>query len=386
MNEIRDFEALRVVLAAPEDIKSWSYGEVTKPETINYRTFKPEKDGLFDEKIFGPTKDWECYCGKYKRIRYRGVICDKCGVEVTQSKVRRERIGHIKLAAPVTHVWFFKGTPSKLSQLLDITPRYLEAVVYFANYLVISIDENKRKKALQEVEASFKKQIEETKKEYKKHFEETDRTLKDNIKKLDIKNKEQKELIIEELELKAKARRNNVREEEGVELARLHEIQKAVCEKVKIIKKLAVIAEDEYQKLASYSAADFMKVGMGAGAILEVLKEIDLNRLSGTLREDVQNSSGQKQIKATKRLRVVEGFRQSDIKPESMVLNILPVIPPDLRPMVQLSGGRFATSDLNDLYRRVINRNNRLRRLTDLGAPEIILRNEKECFKKQSMH
>ena len=382
MSEIRDFEALRIVLASPEDIKSWSYGEVTKPETINYRTFKPEKDGLFDEKIFGPTKDWECYCGKYKRIRYRGVICDKCGVEVTQSKVRRERIGHIKLAAPVTHVWFFKGTPSKLSQLLDITPRYLEAVVYFANYLVINVDENKRKKALLEVEAFFKKQVEEIKKEYKKHFEETDSTLKDSIKKLNTKNKEQKELIIEELGLKAKARRNSVREEEGVELARLQEIQKVVCDKVKIIKKLSVIAEDEYQKLASYSAADFMKVGMGAAAILEVLKEIDLNRLSGTLREDVQSSSGQKQMKATKRLRVVEGFRQSDIKPESMVLNILPIIPPDLRPMVQLSGGRFATSDLNDLYRRVINRNNRLRRLTDLGAPEIILRNEKRMLQE----
>jgi DNA-directed RNA polymerase subunit beta' len=382
MNEIRDFEALRIVLASPEDTLSWSHGEVTKPETINYRTFKPEKDGLFDEKIFGPTKDWECYCGKYKRIRYRGVICDKCGVEVTQSKVRRERIGHIKLAASVTHVWFFKGTPSKLSQLLDITPRYLEAVVYFANYLVINTDEEKRKKAVKEIEVSFKKQAEEIKKGYKKKLEEIDKVLKEDVKKLEIKNKEQKELIIEELDLKAKARRNNTNEEKEEELTRLRELQKAAIEKVKIIKELSVIAEDEYQKLADYGAVDFIKVGMGAEAILEVLKNLDLNKLSGTLREEVQNYSGQKQIKATKRLRVVEGFRQSQVKPESMVLNILPVIPPDLRPMVQLSGGRFATSDLNDLYRRVINRNNRLRRLTDLGAPEIILRNEKRMLQE----
>ena len=382
MNEIRDFEALRIVLASSEDIASWSFGEVTKPETINYRTFKPEKDGLFDEKIFGPTKDWECYCGKYKRIRYRGVICDKCGVEVTQSKVRRERMGHINLAAPVTHVWFFKGTPSKLSQLLDITPRYLEAVVYFANYLVIDINEEKRKKAISVVEESFKKQNEKIKKEYKKRLEEIDSTLRSETKKLSIKNKEQKELIVEELELKAKARRTNIKDEEAVDIARIGELQKATLDKVKLIKKLAVIAEDEYQKLAGFGVADFMKVGMGAEAILEVLKDLDLNKLSAQLRADVQNFSGQKQIKATKRLRVVEGFRQSGIKTTSMVLKTLPVIPPDLRPMVQLSGGRFATSDLNDLYRRVINRNNRLRRLTDLGAPEIILRNEKRMLQE----
>ena len=382
MNEIRDFEALRIVLASPDDTLSWSYGEVTKPETINYRTFRPEKDGLFDEKIFGPTKDWECYCGKYKRIRYRGVICDKCGVEVTQSKVRRERMGHIKLAAPVAHVWFFKGTPSKLSQLLDITPRYLEAVVYFANYLVVSVDEEERKKSLAQIEVSFKKQIEELKSSYKKRLGEIDLVLKDEIKKLDIKNREQKELIVEELRLKAKARRTNLAEEERVELSSLRELQKAASEKVKLIKKLSVIAEDEYQKLASYDAIGFLKVGMGAEAILEVLKELDLNKLSGQLRVDVQNSTGQKQIKATKRLRVVEGFRQSGVATTSLILGVLPVIPPDLRPMVQLSGGRFATSDLNDLYRRVINRNNRLKRLTDLGAPEIILRNEKRMLQE----
>ncbi|MDP2720613.1 MAG: DNA-directed RNA polymerase subunit beta', partial [bacterium] len=382
MNEIRDFAALRIVLASSQDVLSWSYGEVTKPETINYRTFKPEKDGLFDEKIFGPTKDWECYCGKYKRIRYRGVICDKCGVEVTQSKVRRERMGHIKLAAPVSHVWFFKGTPSKLSQLLDITPRYLEAIIYFANYLVIDVDEEKRKKALSDLDESFKKQADQIKNEYKKKLEEVDKNLKNEIKKLSIKNKEQKELIIEELELKAKSKRANVKEELDSEISKFNELQKTVKDKVKLIKTLSVIAEDEYHKLASYGVASFMKVGMGAGAILEVLKKIDLNKLSGQLREDVKNSTGQKQLKATKRLRVTEGFKQAELKPEWMILDVLPVIPPDLRPMVQLSGGRFATSDLNDLYRRVINRNNRLRRLTDLGAPEIILRNEKRMLQE----
>ncbi|OGY24168.1 MAG: DNA-directed RNA polymerase subunit beta' [Candidatus Woykebacteria bacterium RBG_13_40_15] len=382
MNEIRDFEALRMILASSEDILSWSHGEVTKPETINYRTFKPEKDGLFDEKIFGPTKDWECYCGKYKRIRYRGVICDKCGVEVTQSKVRRERMGHIKLAAPVAHVWFFKGTPSKLSQLLDITPRYLEAVVYFANYLVIETDEEKRKRVLDEIGKFFKNQAELIQKDFSDRAKETDKDLKEELKKLNVKNKEQREIIAEELELKAKARRNALREEEAAELAKNEELRNSTSEKVKFIKKLSVISEEEYHRLKNYGAEDFMKVGMGAEAILELLKSLDLDKLSNTLREEVKNSSGQKLLKATKRLRVVEGFRQAGIKPDFMIMAVLPVIPPDLRPMVQLSGGRFATSDLNDLYRRVLNRNNRLKRLTDLGAPEIILRNEKRMLQE----
>jgi DNA-directed RNA polymerase subunit beta' len=382
MNEIRDFEALRIILASSEDILSWSHGEVTKPETINYRTFKPEKDGLFDEKIFGPTKDWECYCGKYKRIRYRGVICDKCGVEVTQSKVRRERMGHIKLAAPVAHVWFFKGVPSKLSQLLDITPRYLEAVVYFANYLVIETDEEKRKQVLESIGKLFKDQAENIQKDFSGRAKQVDKELKEELKKLNVKNKEQKEIIAEELELKAKAKRNAIHEEETAELAKNEELRTSTSEKVKFIKKLSVISEEEYHRLKNYGAEDFMKVGMGAEAILELLKSLDLDKLSNTLREEVKNSSGQKLLKATKRLRVVEGFRHAGIKPDFMITSVLPVIPPDLRPMVQLSGGRFATSDLNDLYRRVLNRNNRLKRLTDLGAPEIILRNEKRMLQE----
>src|SRR3990167_1005595 len=382
MNEIRDFEALRIILASNDDILSWSHGEVTKPETINYRTFKPEKDGLFDEKIFGPTKDWECYCGKYKRIRYRGVICDKCGVEVTQSKVRRERMGHIKLSAPATHVWFFKGTPSKLSQLLDITPRYLEAIVYFANYLVVDIDEEKRKKALEQVGDFFNKQIQETKKGFEGKIKQIEKDLKTEIKKIDVKNKEQKEILEEEINLKARARKTAVSDEQESEIKKIKENQKITSEKVNVIKRLSVIGDEEYHSLASYGGGNFMKVGMGAEAILGALKSLDLNKLSSSLREEVKNSTGQKQLKATKRLRVVEGFRQADIKPEWMVIHTLPVIPPDLRPMVQLSGGRFATSDLNDLYRRVINRNNRLRKLTDLGAPEIILRNEKRMLQE----
>lgn len=382
MNEIKDFKALRIILAAKEDILSWSHGEVTKPETINYRTFKPEKDGLFDEKIFGPTKDWECYCGKYKRIRYRGVICDKCGVEVTQSKVRRERMGHIKLAAPVAHVWFFKGTPSKLSQLLDITPRSLDAVIYFAEYLVIDVDEDKRAAAIEKIDGV----VEEKKKEIKEDFvirqKEAEALFKEEVKKVDVKNKEQKELIVSEIELKAKARVAALREEELAEFARSESIGKALVEKIKSLKKLTLLSEEDFYRLMEYGVEDFAKVGMGAEALNEVLKTLDLAKLAQDLRAEVQSSSGQKLLKATKRLRVVEGLRGAAIDISWMVLEALPVIPPDLRPMVQLSGGRFATSDLNDLYRRVINRNNRLRRLTDLGAPEIILRNEKRMLQE----
>ena len=381
-NEIKDFEALRIVLASSEDILSWSHGEVTKPETINYRTFRPEKDGLFDEKIFGPTKDWECYCGKYKRIRYRGVICDKCGVEVTQSKVRRERMGHITLAAPVSHVWFFKGSPSKLSQLLDITPRSLESIIYFAEYLVISVDEEKRKKVLEKVREKIEKRKDEVRSEFKKRAEELEKESREDIKKLDMKNKEQKELIIDEINLKTKARLASLREEENSELSRIDDQRDALTEKIKTMSVMSLLSEEEYLRLIEYDAEPFIKVGMGAEAILEVLKTIDLAKLAQQLREEVQNYSGQRQLKATKTLRVVEGLRNAGIGLERMIITHLPVIPPDLRPMVQLSGGRFATSDLNDLYRRVINRNNRLKRLSDLGAPEIILRNEKRMLQE----
>ncbi len=382
MNEIRDFKALRIGLAAKDDVMSWSHGEITKPETINYRTFKPEKDGLFDEKIFGPTKDWECYCGKYKRIRYRGVVCDKCGVEVTQSKVRRERMGHLKLAAPVAHVWFFKGVPSKLSQILDITPRALDAVIYFAEYLVISVDEEKRTKALEKLDKEQKVRQDEIRADFAEQIKESEKAFKEEVKKMNLKNKEQEELIVSEIELKSKAKTAAIRDEEVAEITRLENIFKTLTEKIKNLNKLSLLSEEDFYRFIEYDINDFAKIGMGAEAIEQVLKDLDLAELAQKLRSEVQTATGQKLLKASKRLRVVESLRSADIDPTAMIMEVVPVIPPDLRPMVQLSGGRFATSDLNDLYRRVINRNNRLRRLTDLGAPEIILRNEKRMLQE----
>ncbi|ADQ04227.1 DNA-directed RNA polymerase, beta' subunit [Caldicellulosiruptor owensensis OL] len=289
--DLFNFDAIKISLASPEKIREWSRGEVKKPETINYRTLKPEKDGLFCEKIFGPTKDWECHCGKYKKVKYKGVVCDKCGVEVTKAKVRRERMGHIELAAPVSHIWYFKGVPSRMGLILDMTPRNLEKVLYFGAYVVIDPG--------------------------------------------DVPNLEKKQ----------------------------------------------VLSEKEYRELKE-KYGDRFKAGMGAEAIKELLKEIDLDKLSQELRQELETATGQKKLKIIKRLEVVEAFRKSGNRPEWMILDVIPVIPPELRPMVQLDGGRFATSDLNDLYRRVINRNNRLKKLMDLGAPDIIIRNEKRMLQE----
>ena len=291
MLDVNNFDSMRIGLASPDKIREWSYGEVKKPETINYRTLKPERDGLFCERIFGPTRDWECHCGKYKRIRYKGIICDRCGVEVTRSKVRRERMGHIELAAPVSHIWYFKGIPSRMGLILDISPRALEKVLYFAYYIVLDPGEN------------------------------TD------------------------------------------------------------LAKKSLLSEKEYHDALEKYGNTF-RVGMGAEAIKELLDELDLERMSEVLRKEVRTASGQKKIRAIRRLEVVEAFRKSGNKPSWMILDVVPVIPPELRPMVQLDGGRFATSDLNDLYRRVINRNNRLKRLLDLGAPDIIVRNEKRMLQE----
>ena len=290
MFELNNFDAIRIGLASPEKIREWSRGEVKKPETINYRTLKPERDGLFCERIFGPTRDWECHCGKYKRIRYKGIVCDRCGVEVTRSKVRRERMGHIELAAPVSHIWYFKGIPSRMGLLLDMSPRALEKVLYFASYVVIDPGQTP-------------------------------------------------------------------------------------------LSKKQILNEKEYRDSIEKFGSNF-RAGMGAESIKELLMEIDLDALAKELRGELEDTSGQKKIRAIKRLEVVEAFRTSGNKPEWMVLDVVPVIPPELRPMVQLDGGRFATSDLNDLYRRVINRNNRLKRLLDLGAPEIIVRNEKRMLQE----
>ncbi len=383
-SNIVDFSGLKIILASPQDILDWSYGEITKPETINYRTLKPEKDGLFDEKIFGPTKDWECYCGKYKRIRYKGIICDKCGVEVTQSKVRRERMGHIKLASPVAHVWFFKGTPSKLSLILDLPPKALENIIYFANFLVIDVDKDKQKKALESLNSIFEKRREERRKSYQFKIDEIEKNYHKNIKetKGKIKNKEALDLAIEELDFQKKQQVTAIYEEINQEEITSKEIQKTISDLVRKLKPLSVITEDEYLKFKEYDISTFFQVGMGAECILEVLKKIDLSKLAAELRKEARNSIGQKKIRTTKRLRVIEGLKKAGIDPAWTIFTILPVIPPDLRPMVQLTGGKFATSDLNDLYRRVINRNNRLKRLIELGAPEIILRNEKRMLQE----
>jgi len=378
-----DFSGLKIILASPEEIESWSYGEITKPETINYRTLKPEKDGLFDERIFGPTKDWECFCGKYKRIRYRGIICDKCGVEVTQSKVRRERMGHIKLAAPIAHVWFFKGIPSKLSLLLEITPRNLEAVLYFAKYLIIDVNKEERLKAVSQLEKKLKERKEATSQEFKNKREKMKKEMKLEEKKLKKKLKgEAFELAISELRISKRNRLAALEDELITDLKKTEELFDGIGKLVKRTKPLGILTEDEYLTLREYKAAKFLKVGMGAEALLTVIRDLDLNRLANTLRKRTQETTGVSHVKATKRLRIAESFKKSETSPSWMILTVLPVIPPDLRPMVQLSGGRFATSDLNDLYRRVINRNNRLKHLINLGAPEIILRNEKRMLQE----
>lgn len=384
MKTVVDFAALKIQLASPGKILEWSHGEVSKPETINYRTLKAEKGGLFAEEIFGPTKDWECYCGKYKRIRYKGIICDKCGVEVTLSRVRRERMGHINLATSVAHIWYFKGTPSKLSLLLDISPRNLSSIIYFNQYIVLDVDKDKRSGILEQLERDMQTSLEELKVNAKTKMETIKSDLELGLKEMDekVKEKETRDLKKDALQLKAKQQLAGIQEDLEGEGSKTQEIYQTVKEMVKRIKKHAILSEDEYLKLSEYNATDHLKVGMGAEAVLEVIKTVDLAKLAEELHEEVKTAVGQRRVKATRRLRVVEGFRKSGINPEWMLFQALPVIPPDLRPMVQLSGGRFATSDLNDLYRRVINRNNRLKHLIDLGAPEIILRNEKRMLQE----
>jgi len=384
LKNIVDFSRLKIALASPEEIRSWSKGEVTKPETINYRTLRPEKDGLFCEKIFGPTKDWECYCGKYKRIRYRGVICDKCGVEVTQSRVRRERMGHITLAAPCAHVWFFRGTPSKLSLILDMPPNALEQVIYFAQYLVKEVENEGRKEAVSRLEKGLEEKLKEIKEKFAKKEKELQEAFAKEKEKVRerIRNEDARSLALHELDLKEKQEIQNTKEEGILEEEKIKESYKNLIEKVRLLRELSLLNEDEYLKLSEYEVTSFFKVGMGAEALLEVISKINFDELLDKLRKEVSTASGQRYLKIAKRLRLLEGMKKAGISPAWMILRVLPVIPPDLRPMVQLSGGRFATSDLNDLYRRVINRNNRLKHLIDLGAPEIILRNEKRMLQE----
>jgi len=375
IGDLKDFSALRITLASTKDILDWSYGEVIKPETINYRTFKPEKDGLFDERIFGPSKDFECYCGKYKRIRYKGVICDKCGVEVTHSRVRRERMGHIRLASPVAHVWFFRGIPSRMALVLDISPRNIESIVYFSSFIVTEIEETKKAFAIDKIA----KNLEKARGEESKISEEQ---IKDLEKDFGGKVREgSKGFSVEEAEHKFKEKVNAIRAKQSEKLGELDSEYNIMQRKLESIELFSVLSDNEYVNLADY-IDEFCKVDIGAEALEKILQNLDLNELAAGLKEITQNSKGQKAQKASKRLKAVEGFRRAGIETSRMILNVLPVIPPDLRPMVQLEGGRFATSDLNDLYRRVINRNNRLKKLLDLGAPEIIVRNEKRMLQE----
>ncbi len=379
-----DFKALQIMLASKEDVLNWSYGEVTKPETINYRTLRPEKDGLFDERIFGPTKDWECYCGKYKRIRYKGIICDKCGVEVTLSRVRRERMGHIKLSSPVAHVWFFKGASSALSTVLDISQKNLESVIYYASYLVIGIDEEKKKEALDSLEKNIEKRknllLEDKEKEETRLKKEVDEKTKEA--ESGTSSPEQKKLIKEELSLTLRQRLARLAERSEAEAKKIDEIAEALEGLLKSLKVASVLSEDEYFKVLEYDIPIFFKIKTGAEAMLELVEKVDFDELIVNLRKELEKATGQKYLKLIKRLRLLEAMKKASINPTAMVMEVLPVIPPDLRPMVQLAGGRFATSDLNDLYRRVINRNNRLKHLMLLGAPEIILRNEKRMLQE----
>jgi DNA-directed RNA polymerase subunit beta' len=383
---LEDFNSLVIRLASNDDIRKWSRGEITKPETINYRTLKSEKDGLFDEKIFGPTKDWECYCGKYKRIRYKGVICDKCGVEVAQSRVRRERMGHISLACPVAHIWYFKGAPSKISTILGVPPRSLEQVVYFARYLVLSVDEDKKKDAIKILENALKENETKIKEDFKSKREALKQESEKARERIEakVKDKEQASLAISEVDLTARKKETLLNEEENSSISRNSRLFENLTSLVKGLKVLSILSEEEYDELYNYGASEFFDAKMGAEAVLQVLDKVNLDNLSLELRkeiEDVKNNS-LKYLKAVKRLKLIDGIRKAKVIPSWMILKVLPVLPPDLRPMVQLSGGRFATSDLNDLYRRVINRNNRLKHLIGLGAPEIILRNEKRMLQE----
>ncbi|SER82345.1 DNA-directed RNA polymerase subunit beta' [Pedococcus cremeus] len=376
MLDVNFFDELRIGLATAEDIRQWSHGEVKKPETINYRTLKPEKEGLFCERIFGPTRDWECNCGKYKRVRFKGIICERCGVEVTRAKVRRERMGHIELAAPVTHIWYFKGVPSRLGYLLDLAPKDLEKVIYFAAYMITSVDEEQRHKDLPSLEA----QIEVEKKEFENR---RDADVEARAKKL--------ESDIAELEAegaKADARRkvresaeremNQIRKRADQQIERLEQ----VWDRFKNLKVQDLEGDEILYREMRDRFGLYFEGGMGAAAIQKRLETFDLDAEAELLREIIATGKGQKKTRALKRLKVVTAFQATTNKPTGMVLDAVPVIPPDLRPMVQLDGGRFATSDLNDLYRRVINRNNRLKRLLDLGAPEIIVNNEKRMLQE----
>jgi DNA-directed RNA polymerase subunit beta' len=374
--DVNVFDELRIGLATADDIRQWSHGEVKKPETINYRTLKPEKDGLFCEKIFGPTRDWECYCGKYKRVRFKGIICERCGVEVTRAKVRRERMGHIELAAPVTHIWYFKGVPSRLGYLLDLAPKDLEKIIYFAAYLITKVDTETRHRDLPTLEAEISAEKSTLEKRRDADIDARAKKLEADLAELeaegaksDVRRKVREGGEREMRQLRDRAQREIDRLDEVMDTFRKLEVKQLISD------------EMLYRELRD-RFGEYFNGGMGAESLQTLIAGFDLEAEAETLREVIRSGKGQKKIRALKRLKVVASFLNTTNSPQGMVLDCVPVIPPDLRPMVQLDGGRFATSDLNDLYRRVINRNNRLKRLIDLGAPEIIVNNEKRMLQE----
>src|ERR1700759_1905341 len=410
MIDINNFDAIEIGLASSKKIRSWSWGEVTKPETINYRTLKPEKDGLFCERIFGPTKDWECYCGKYKRVRYKGIVCERCGVEVTRSKVRRERMGHVDLASPVSHLWFFKGVPSRIGLLIDMAPTELEKVLYLDASMVTWVDEEARDKAVGKLEKEVKKVVDSYEAEQQKRTQELNESLERRVKYLEegdqSKFDDEDHIWADSLKLTAAQLRKLKNDERGKMIkelrkqfdaeisdteAYLEEAGERMSEVWKIFTEMkpkdVINDETVFRELkdrfgSPFGWGEYFRGGMGAEAVRDLLEQVDLEADCVELEQIINTSKGQKQARAVKRLKVASAFLHSENEPGWMVLDAVPVIPPELRPMVQLDGGRFATSDLNDLYRRVINRNNRLKRLLDLGAPEIIVNNEKRMLQE----
>jgi len=391
--DVNNFDALKIGLASAEKIRSWSNGEVKKPETINYRTLKPEKDGLFCEKIFGPTKDWECYCGKYKRVRFKGIICERCGVEVTRSSVRRERMGHINLASPVSHIWFFKGIPSRLGYILGLTSKDLEKILYFDSYIIVSVDKDRINIEKDKIKALYEKYLAEMEEQHNERINEIKATNEDFLKRykdgeplteleaFDDTELESEKDIAAKITKIIKENEKLLEEEGEIYQEHIELVKKAQAVFHNLQEKMLISDENLFKKLKEIYGAYF-KGGMGAEAVKELLKNLECEKEVEELKLTIETSKGQKRSKAIKTLKILSSFVNTNNKPEYMILDVLPVIPPDLRPMVQLDGGRFATSDLNDLYRRVINRNNRLKKLLELNAPEIIINNEKRMLQE----
>lgn len=382
IGDIKDFDAIQLSIASPDDVLMWSRGEVTRAETINYRTHRPEPSGLMCERIFGPTRSYQCYCGKYRKIKFKGIVCDKCGVEVTHKSVRRERMGHIKLSSPVVHIWYIHGVPNKLSLLLDIPQKKLQAVVYFSRYMVTDVEEENRKGAKEKIKGVLSDRLNELRKEYNEEIEEERKKTNEKIKALGVvAGNEKLELQKEKIEHIGRQTEAKIRE---AFKKREEEIRREIGVVEELIDRISVgeILSEEEKVLLNDYGVEFFTLKMGAEAIKALLEKVDLHKIAAQLRKDLDSAKQQKRVQLSQRLRLIEGMIKSNISPTWLVTDVIPVLPADLRPIIQISGGRFASHDLNDLYRRVINRNNRLKRLIELGAPEVILRNEKRMLQE----